>query len=422
MRICFITHCVHPTAGGSTKYFYEITQRLKKQGNQIYLVCTEGSCSTDINVDGLIFVKKITLPYFKGIFGNFFQKFFVTYILTTMLFGLFAFLKIKRRNFDIYCFESGYMGFWILAFKLFRKRPLVSFSMRYGWRMFLYSIKNKYKKTNFDFILYLIWELIFFINEFIDVHFSDRVIVLNKEAKEIWIDSAVNPNKIYVVPYGIDLSKYFPTEKNSKLCEKYELRKGEKVILYLGHLQPLRYVDKLLKAFSFLTKLDVKLLIIGSGPVKEKLEQLAIDLNIADQVKFIPHIHEERILNTFINLADIMVIPHPPGTVVLLGAACGLPVITIKNDKKLLGAIDEKLLSHFILLESNKPFLIAKACYELLENEKKRFSKSQELLEIIKNYSWDSVSKILFERLQTTYITYYKYRNVSSNELKENVG
>ncbi|MHA1665396.1 MAG: glycosyltransferase family 4 protein [Candidatus Njordarchaeales archaeon] len=386
MKICILTHSIHPTKGGSTKYFYEISQTIgREKEHEVTLVCTSEASNIDrIEADRTILVPQIPIPFL----GNIFQ---------TIFFGLLSFLKLRGKNFDAYCYESGYIGLWSVLFKFFKKKLLISFSMRYGLKMLINNLKNEQKKMSLSFLVYSIWELIFFINEWIDVHIANRVIVLNNEGKKLWADSGLSANKIYIVPYGIDLSKYHPQARENNSSKKVGIRNRDKTILYLGHLQPMRNVDKLVKAFNILMNEyygeDIKLLIIGSGPSEQHIKDLVSRLNLSKSVVFIPHINNEQLLNKLINLGDIMVIPHPPGSTALLGAACGLPVVTVKNKGELLGTIDEKLLKTFITLESSNPVLIAKICNELLTDDDKRYLISEKELSAIKGYSWSSISQ-----------------------------
>lgn len=388
MKICVLTHSVHPTGGGSTKYFYEISQMLNGNGNDITLVCTAKASDRDIKVNDVIPVTQIPVP----IFGH---------ILQTIFFGLFSFLKLMGRNFDIYCYESGYIGFWASLFKLFKRKPLIAFSMRYGLRMLLHNLKNEQKKINLGFLVYSIWEIVFFVNEWIDVHIADRVVVLNKEAKELWKDSGLSASKIDIIPYGIDLSKYYPQTNTKDISKEIGIKNTDKIILYLGHLEPMRNVDKLVQAFNLLIdkrpNKNHKLLIIGSGRSEQNIKGLVNELNLSENVIFVPHIHDEHLLNKFINLGDIMVIPYPPGSTALIGAACGLPIITVENKGDLLGTIDEKLLNEFIILKSNEPVLMAKTCNELLDDNDKRNLISKKEFSAIKNYSWSYISQKLIK-------------------------
>jgi glycosyltransferase involved in cell wall biosynthesis len=390
-----MTHLVHPTRGGTTKYFFEVTQEMKRQGHHVTLVCTGEGSSKNIDVDDLILVRQFPIWGFK-------------YLVQTILFGLLAFLKVRRKKFDVYCFESGYIGIWLALFKLTKREPFVSFSMRYGWKMLNVSLKNKYfykSLMTLHGILrstrYVLWEIVFFIYEVLDVHLSDKIIVLNNEAKKVWADSGITRTKIDVIPYGVDLKIYKPLNKDQSLLTEFGISQNDKIILYVGHLDAIRNFNRLIYAFSILSerwrnsqmKGTIRLIVVGSGSAERTFKHLVTKMGLDEVVRFVPHIHDEAKLNRIYNLGDFFVLPQIPGTTALLAMACGLPVITIKNSRsECQGYIEENILNGFVLLDSADPNIIAEACWQLLQDPRKLDDISRKGLKIISDYSWKNVA------------------------------
>lgn len=395
MRICFMTSLVHPTVGGSTKFFFEVTQEIRKQGHHVTLICTDQESNKNIKVDDLIAVKKIPVPIFRT-------------LTHTVFFGLLAFLKARKRNFDIYCFESGFIGIWLLLFKLTKKEPFVSFSMRYAWNMIRLDLRKGYVKIRQGLFPRIIWEIIFFINEVLDVRLSDKVVVLSNEAKKVWVNNGVPKTKVEVIPYGVDLEIYKPIKKDRRFLEELKIEENNKIILYVGHLDAARNSDKTIKAFSMLLEkskeLEVaeslKLIMVGSGYLEQSLKELVDKLRLSEHVIFIPHIHDRIKLNKIYNLGYLMVIPQVPGTGSIQATACGLPVVAVRNKSGLLGAIDEKILRNFVLVDSADPENISKACYELLKVPQRLNNISQKSLKLIVDYSWQTISIKLINFLE----------------------
>jgi phosphatidylinositol alpha-mannosyltransferase len=91
---------------------------------------------------------------------------------------------------------------------------------------------------------------------------------------------------ITIIPNGIDLGKY-----QKKVAKK---KSKEKTILYVGRLERRKGAKYLLRAFQLFAQdnPDVKLLIAGDGPEREKLELLAEDLKLKN-VTFLGFISEE---------------------------------------------------------------------------------------------------------------------------------
>jgi phosphatidylinositol alpha-mannosyltransferase len=90
---------------------------------------------------------------------------------------------------------------------------------------------------------------------------------------------------ITIIPNGIDLAKYHSNHK---------AKSETKTILFIGRLERRKGIQYLLKACSQLAQYNpnVKLIIAGDGPERERLELLAEDLKLPD-VSFLGFISEE---------------------------------------------------------------------------------------------------------------------------------
>jgi phosphatidylinositol alpha-mannosyltransferase len=91
---------------------------------------------------------------------------------------------------------------------------------------------------------------------------------------------------ITIIPNGIDLAKYRAVKPK---------RDDQKSILYIGRLERRKGVKYLLEAFQLFaaSNPDVKLLIAGDGPERERLELLSEDLKLPN-VEFLGFVSEEQ--------------------------------------------------------------------------------------------------------------------------------
>jgi len=90
---------------------------------------------------------------------------------------------------------------------------------------------------------------------------------------------------ITIIPNGIDLTKYRKTSVK---------KPAEKTILFVGRLETRKGVKHLLEAFQLFSQNnpDVKLIIAGDGPDREKLELLADDLKLTN-IEFLGFVSED---------------------------------------------------------------------------------------------------------------------------------
>lgn len=142
-----------------------------------------------------------------------------------------------------------------------------------------------------------------------------------------------------------------------------------------------------------------KLVIIGDGPEKEKLESLAKDLNLGKDVLFLGRIRNEE-LPRYYATADVFVAPsivarsgdtEGLGVVLLEAIASGTCVIGSN-----VGGIPD-IIRHNrtgLLVEEKNTSQLANAITSLLKNSKlqKKLRKNA-IAHVKKAYSWDVVAK-----------------------------
>jgi len=122
--------------------------------------------------------------------------------------------------------------------------------------------------------------------------------------------------------------------------ERAALRKSlgvadeDRVVLFVGHLVPVKALDVLLRAWAALTErpgvgAHLRLLLIGEGTQRDTLEQQARELGLADQVAFLGPKPQPAVAD-WIAAADLLTLPsHAEGSpnVVVEALASGTPVV-----------------------------------------------------------------------------------------------
>ena len=138
--------------------------------------------------------------------------------------------------------------------------------------------------------------------------------------------------KINVVPAGVDLELFKPTDQqNAK--QTLGIREDQ-VILYVGRIEPLKGIEILLRAVTFLESTsDTRVLIVGGSPGNDaeldRLKALAVQLEISDLVTFTGAVRQTE-LPRYYGAADAFVLPSHSesfGLAALEAMACGTPVI-----------------------------------------------------------------------------------------------
>jgi D-inositol-3-phosphate glycosyltransferase len=162
----------------------------------------------------------------------------------------------------------------------------------------------------------------------------DHIISPTEREKQEFVGRyGASSEKISVVPCGVNLEQF-------RILDKAQARQylgfgDDKIILFVGRIDPLKGVDKLIKALSYLGNIQrLRLLVIGGGEHSqheiEKLRKLACNLQMENSVTFMDLVKHEQ-LPYFYSGADVCVVPsycESFGLVALESLACGTPVVT----------------------------------------------------------------------------------------------
>lgn len=144
-----------------------------------------------------------------------------------------------------------------------------------------------------------------------------------------------SPEKVAVVPGGVDIDLFHPRSKEEARA-RLGLN-GDKVILCVGRLDPLKGIDLALGSAALLEDREhVKVVLVGGDlekdPEVQRLSDLAEALGISDRVRFegaVPH--DE--LPWYYSAADLLMVPsyyESFGLVALEAMACGTPVVAAR--------------------------------------------------------------------------------------------
>lgn len=138
---------------------------------------------------------------------------------------------------------------------------------------------------------------------------------------------------IEIVPNGVELARFFRAEPLPR--SDYGFDENDTLLIYTGRLGPEKNLEFLLKAFAGVSQAieSVRLLLLGDGPLKEELKELARDLQITSSVQFTGLIPYDK-LPGYLAMCDAFVTAsvtevHPLSVIEAM-AAC-LPVMGIHS-------------------------------------------------------------------------------------------
>lgn len=220
-----------------------------------------------------------------------------------------------------------------------------------------------------------------------------------------------SPYRIRIIPCGVNLDLFRPIDQE-RARRRLNLN-GEDVLLFVGRLVPIKGLDRLLMAISYLErKRPMKLLVIGGdeqNPIpRENLRNLTKELGISDHVTFFGFVDHEE-LPWFYSVADVCVIPsfHESfGLVALESLACGTPVIATK-----VGVMESVIRSSHngYVVDDNTPVLLAGKIVRFL-SEVSRIPKPIDVIRAsVLQFTWSHVAEAI-EREYSSVIKGYLAR------------
>lgn len=168
-------------------------------------------------------------------------------------------------------------------------------------------------------------------------HQADLLLASTEDERDDLVDLYdADPERVYVVPPGVDLSVFQPLDR-SEARRKIGYAEG-RLLLFVGRLERLKGVEIAIRALALLRDRkhdDLRLLILGEDSKdadeseKSRLKAIASSLGVRDRVDFLGSVaHHE--LPHFYSAADVLVMPSYSesfGLVGLEAQACGRPVV-----------------------------------------------------------------------------------------------
>jgi rhamnosyl/mannosyltransferase len=175
-------------------------------------------------------------------------------------------------------------------------------------------------------------------------------------------------DKCHIIPYGIPLENFEHCDDVSK--KNVRRRFGDRLIVSVGRLVYYKGFEYLLKA---MTHVRGSLVIVGDGPLRAKLQQLARELGVHNKVYFVGKVPEA--ITVYYHAADVFALASIArseafGIVQIEAMAAGLPVVNTGLDS---GVPSVSVHDHTgITVPPADPDSLAVALNRLLDNRELR--------------------------------------------------
>jgi len=153
---------------------------------------------------------------------------------------------------------------------------------------------------------------------------ASAAITVCQALKDRMVELGVAEAKVTVLRNGIDLEKFHPQDRTAL---RAKLGVSGFVLASVGHLIERKGHYLVIEAMKDMP--DATLLIVGSGPDRQQLENLAARLGVQERVRFLGN-QDQKALCEIYNAADTLVLASSRegwANVLLESMACGTPVI-----------------------------------------------------------------------------------------------
>jgi D-inositol-3-phosphate glycosyltransferase len=233
---------------------------------------------------------------------------------------------------------------------------------------------------------------------------SQRVIVATeKEKHDVSFYYGATPEKISVVPCGVNMDLFRPCGK--ALSRQKLGLKDDKILLFVGRIDPLKGIDRMLQAVPLLENQEkLRVIVIGgdagSQAEVEKLRALAVELGISERVTFQGIIRQEE-LPYYYSAADVCVVPsyyESFGLVPLESLACGTPVVAANvGDLK---NIIKQCETGYIVSE-NSPEQLAQGISIMLSKQPEQAYTANNIRASVSRFGWENIARQVSEEMQS---------------------
>jgi D-inositol-3-phosphate glycosyltransferase len=220
-----------------------------------------------------------------------------------------------------------------------------------------------------------------------------------KERQDLIKHYGASPDKIAIIPCGVNLDLFKPLDKQT--ARKELGLDHQKVILFVGRIEPLKGLEQLLGALNYIEGGKPPLLMIVGGDEYSQgrvrmLQRIAKELQIENRVVFAGSVAQER-LPLFYSAADICAIPsyyESFGMVALESLACGTPIVAT-NVGGIRGIIRQSEMGR--LVNDNSPKNLASKISELLYQREDKEQHVNTRRDRMTEFSWETIADSILQ-------------------------
>lgn len=222
--------------------------------------------------------------------------------------------------------------------------------------------------------------------EWLTMRLPDSIVAISNKTRDDLVRCKIKPERIHVIPVGIDLER----------IERIPPSPSGADVLFAGRLIYEKRIDLLLHAIA-LVKAElptISCMIIGDGPERRTLEDLARRLGLGKNVTFTGFVDQDGLI-AYMKSSRVFVLPSERegfGLVIIEANACKLPVVSIRHDRSAVRELVQDGVNGF-LVSTVSPNEIANVMLKLIRDDELRARLAENGFEMSRKYAWSDISK-----------------------------
>ncbi len=212
----------------------------------------------------------------------------------------------------------------------------------------------------------------------------DIVFVNSEEYRRSWISRGFAPEKLKILPRGLDTALFSPERRDPAFWTKFGEANGAIRLLYVGRISKEKDLDVLAQAYRRLRDegLPIQLYLVGDGPYLQ-----ALNSTLLPDAVFTGYLRGKELATAYAS-ADVFVFPSTTdtfGNAVIEAQASGVPVIVSDT-----GGPKELVDSNVngVITKSHDVEDLVRAIRELVTNPNKRHRMSRQARRAVVDRSW----------------------------------
>lgn len=348
MRIGIFTETYTPYISGLVTSELMLKNALEKKGHEVYVVTAN---LKDFHYD---YDKKEKVLRIPGIPTGIYDS------RLTSIYPIQAVNKIRSWKLDvIHCQTEFAIGTFARLFAKQYNIPIVhTYHTMYEDYVY-YITKGYFNKSSKKLLEYL--------TKFYCDKTINELIVPTKKAYDLFKEKYNVERNIHIIPTGIEVDRFYEENKNQKqifkLKKQYKFSHKDFICVFVGRIAEEKNIPFIINVTEKIIKEkpNMKLLIIGDGPDKEKYENMVIKKHCENNIIFTGKVPWDDV-PSYYHLGDIFMsasTTETQGLTIIEAMAAGLPALCI-NDESFVNTVIDGLNGYLFNSEEEAKEIVLK--------------------------------------------------------------